>query len=89
MQADHVDELRSICRAIMAQEKSEEEWRVTESDDEFQTEHFVGGFDGAEGAFCFSYYSPGGAEQWFQVTLMEVSEIAKGVAPVLALRSAD
>ena len=85
MRAVDLNELRDICRDIVGQAKSKEVWRAEESCDEFQTEHFVGGFDATEDAFCFSYYSPEG-EKWFQITLEEVGEIASGASPSLSLR---
>ena len=87
MREEDLHEFRSICREIVSQEKRKEDWRAVESDDEFQTERFVGGFDATEDAFCFSYYSPAG-EQWFQVTLEEVARIASGESPFLNLRPA-
>jgi len=39
------DQLREICASIEAQSLSENEWAGRESDDEFQTKNYCGGFD--------------------------------------------
>ena len=70
-------EFRGVCEDIVAREQSIQDWRDTESDDEFQTEHYEGGYDADEDAFCFSYFPADGEELWFQVTLAEVERIAK------------
>ena len=62
----------------MARSRTDEEWAEYESDDEFQTEHLVGGYDATESAFCFSVYDNTGSEWWFQLTLAEVAEVAAG-----------
>ena len=81
-------EFRSICRAIVAENQTEEEWAEAESDDMFQSESYEGGFDADEEAFCFSYYAPDGQEYWFQVTLAEVKAAAAGENPVIDARPA-
>ncbi len=85
---EHLEELQGICRSIVSQGRGIEDWREVESDDEFQTENFVGGFDATEDAFCFSYYSPEG-EQWFQITLEQVSELASGALIMPELRPTE
>lgn len=82
-------EFRDICASIVAEQRSLDAWRAIESDDMFQSEHFCGGFDATENAFCFSYYAADGAEYWFQLTLPEVSFVASGAVQVLALRPAS
>lgn len=72
------DELRQICRAILAEGLTENEWAARESDDMFQSRSYAGGFEAIEMAFCFSHYAPDGSEHWFQVTLGEVNRIADG-----------
>jgi hypothetical protein len=82
-------ELRGICEEIVERDQSLEDWRETESDDEFQTDHYEGGFDADEGAFCFSHFGPDGQELWFQVTLEEVARIAEGDIWTIDARPAE
>jgi len=37
-----------------------------------------GGFNAAENMFCFSYFSENDIEYWFQLTLFDAIQIAKG-----------
>lgn len=78
MQLTIDSELRSICQEIVAEDQTEEEWAEVESDDMFQSENYVGGFDADEEAFCFGYYAPDGQEYWFELTLAEAKAIAAG-----------
>ncbi len=71
------DELKAICEKIEIENLSLEDWRETESGDEFQSEHFCGGYDADEDAFCFSYYDANKVEWWFQITLDEVHRIQR------------
>lgn len=71
-------ELVELCRQILAENKTVEEWRQFESDDMFQTKNYIGGFDATEMAFCFSYFDMSHQEFWFQCTLLEVNEIVGG-----------
>ena len=82
-------ELRAICAEIIAADVSLEEWRATESGDHFQTEHYHGGFEALEDAFCFSYYAPDGRELWLQFTVDEAVEIAEGRRTSLDAREAE
>lgn len=79
-------EFVEICGEIQAENLTVAEWREIESDDMFQSEHFCGGFEAIEDAFCFSYYSPDGPEYWFQITLEEAQRIAAGELITLDLR---
>jgi hypothetical protein len=73
-----IDEiLISIFKLILAEDKSLNEWAEIESDDMFQKEPYVGGYDADEEAFCFSYFSEK-SEYWFQVTIDEINEMVKG-----------
>ena len=81
-------ELRALCRQIVSEGHSEDEWAELESDDMFQSEGYEGGFDETEMAFTFSHYAPDGREHWFQLTLSEVQAIAAGENPTLDLRPA-
>jgi hypothetical protein len=65
------DELKSITRQIIAEQKNEHEWSLIESSDMYQSSHYCGGFDKNENAFCFSYYDEKENEYWFQITLKE------------------
>jgi hypothetical protein len=82
-------ELREICEEIVERDQSLEDWRETESDDEFQTDHYEGGYDADEDAFCFSHHAPDGEELWFQVTLAEVERIAEGEISTVEARPAE
>ena len=72
------DELRRLARQIVEENLSREQWRKIEADDWFQTDHYEGGFDATEDAFCFSFYPTAGPELWFQFSLDEALEIAEG-----------
>lgn len=82
-------EFRDICSSIVAEQRSLDGWRAVESDDMFQSEHFCGGFDATEDAFCFSFYAADGTEYWFQLTLPEVSSVALDTIQSLSLRPAS
>jgi hypothetical protein len=69
-------ELLSICNEIARYNKSLEEWRKTESCDQFQTDHYCGGFESDEDAFWFSYYDKAGKEYYFKLTIDEAKDIA-------------
>jgi len=83
------DELRNLCRGIASEGRTASEWAKIQSDDMFQTDNFVGGFERLENAFCFSYYAPSGAEFWFQITLQEVVQIAQGELTTVQMRPAE
>ena len=84
---DH--ELLEIIRAIKSEGKTSEEWEEIKSDDMFQSERFVGGYESIEDGFCFSYYDENQDEHWFQFTLEEVDRILSGDLKVLEARPAD
>jgi len=69
------DELREICREILAQKWSESQWAAHEADDWFQTPHYSGGFDATEGEFCFGATDATGTEWWFQFPLSAVTDV--------------
>ena len=83
------DELRDLLRGIADQAKSEDEWAEIESDDMFQSENYVGGYDSDESAFCFSCYSQGREEYWFQVDLGEIDRILAGDLSSIEMKPAD
>ncbi|MGH7713914.1 MAG: hypothetical protein ACREOG_21725 [Gemmatimonadaceae bacterium] len=80
------DELRAICRDLLAEGWSEAEWAEREADDWVQTERYDSGFSETEGAFTFSCYT-GDDEVWFQFTLAEAAAIAAGDVKELRNRS--
>lgn len=65
------NELKIIIKQIIDEEKNEQEWGQIESSDMYQSEHYCGGFDQTENAFCFSYYDEKNNEYWFQISLAE------------------
>lgn len=83
------EELVDICKSIVSEGRSTEEWVEVESDDMFQQGKFVGGFDATEGEFCFSYYDDKGYEYWFQMSVETVQRVADGRVVKLAGRPAE
>ena len=71
------DEFIRVCKGIVNQRKSPEEWAKIESDDMFQGKGYEGGFDATEMAFCFSIYE-NEKEYWLQLSLDEVKSIVDG-----------
>lgn len=82
------DEFRSLCSMILKRSLTQDEWAAIESDDEFSTLHFWGGFDGTEMAFCFSHFADS-RESWFQLTLDEVLAIDHGEITEIEVRPAE
>lgn len=81
------NELVALCQTILATGRTLEEWRQRESDDEFQSAHYVGGYDATEDAFCFSYYESDAEEWWFQLSLDELRSLTAGASrPIEARR---
>lgn len=68
------EELRGIFQDILDQGKNHEDWALLESSDMFQTNHYCGGYDATEEAFCFSYYTEEGKEFWFQLSLEDMKK---------------
>ncbi len=79
------DELRIVCRSIVNDARTTDEWAASESDDEFQTEHLCGGFDAEERSFLFSWFAADD-EWWFSLTPEQASEIADGADVAIELR---
>ena len=67
------EELKDICKEIVAENLSLEEWSHIESDDMFQTKTFEGGFDATAKEFVFSFFAE--KEYWFQLSLADVIKI--------------
>ena len=82
-------ELESMFCRILEENRSQDEWVQVESDDTFQSEHFCGGFDATERAFCFSLYSDDDKEYWFQLTLDEMRSLLEHPSSELEVRPAD
>ena len=72
------DDLRAICREIVAQGKNADEWDHIESCDMFQHGAFVGGYDACEQVFTFSYYDAQKKEWWLIFPLSIAEKIARG-----------
>ncbi len=89
MRIQNLDQLKKIAAEIVSEGKTDEQWALIESDDMFQEENFVGGYDATESAFCFSYYDEQRREFWFQLTLEDVEKIAKGENLPIEARDAD
>lgn len=83
------DDLRTMCGQILREGKDAAGWSEIESDDFYQTDTIHGGFDALEQAFTFSYYLPTGEEHWFQLTLGEVAEVARGDRTTVDARVPD
>ena len=82
-------EFRRLCAEIVAEALSETQWAERESDDMFQTEHYSGGYDATEAAFCFSHYREDGSEWWFQLSLDDVARVARGDPVILDERPSE
>jgi hypothetical protein len=83
------DDLRSICRQIVAERKTDDEWSEIEADNWFQTDRVDGGYDALERAFTFSYHPADGGELWFQLTLAEAARVATGEMTLVDARPAE
>ena len=81
-------ELRDILRQILDEGRTPNDWATIESDDMFQSEHFCGGFDATERAFCFSLYHDNGKEYWFQITLEDVGALSAQINGEIEVRPA-
>lgn len=62
---------------------------LAESDDEFQSGRYCGGFDATERAFCFSLFDESGDEFWFQFTLGEAKDVVTGNLTLIEARKAE
>ena len=72
------EELLGICKKIITRKLTITQWSEIESDDEFQTKNYCGGFDATENEFCFSYFDKNRIEYWFQISLNEVDDMLNG-----------
>lgn len=71
------DELKSICKDILDENKSAEQWKESGVGELYQTDSFCGGYEAATGLFSFSLYR-GEKEFWFDLQLSAVSDIVNG-----------
>ncbi|WP_158850993.1 hypothetical protein [Algibacter sp. L1A34] len=83
------EELLAIFKSISKRNLTLTEWREIESDDEFQTANYCGGFDATEDEFCFSFYDINKAQYWFQKSLKEIEEINSGKISEFQIRLAE
>lgn len=83
------DEFLKIVEIIKNENKTFKDWEKEESSDDFQSDHFQGGFDLIEGAFCFSYFDDYRNEYWFQFKLDEIDNILNGSIKKISLRSPE
>jgi hypothetical protein len=77
-----------ICKQIISENKSLEEWAEIESDDMFQSDIYEGGFDATGMEFCFSVYIQD-VEYWFHVSLESIYEINKKNIKEVEVTKAD
>ncbi len=82
------EEFYEICKEIIAENKSIEEWAEIESDDQFQSVIYEGGFDATEMAFCFSVYIEK-QEYWFQLPLKSIHKIHSKNITEIEITEAD
>ncbi len=81
-------ELVEIAKAIIAENKTLEQWKEAESSDMFQNGNYSGGFDATEMQFTFSVYQDN-REFWFQLSLGDVHDLAEGLLTTVDVRSAE
>jgi len=67
-------EFFEICRQIVSENKNTSEWAAIESDDMFQTDMYIGGFDSTEMEFVFSVFIER-KEYWLQLKLEDIIKI--------------
>ena len=77
------DELLEICKEIIKEGMTDEQWSDHAAEDWFQTETVTGGYNFLDKIFTFSYYPPDGGELWVQLALAEVEEVAAGARAVV------
>jgi hypothetical protein len=67
-------DLLAICKQIVLENKTNEQWAEIESDDMFQEGNYEGGFDATGMEFTFCIYISN-IEYWFQLTLENVHKV--------------
>lgn len=80
-------EFIEICKEIIAENKTLEEWAEIESCDAFQNGKYVGGFEAIENEFTFSFYD-NGKEYWFQCSIDMIRSILEGKINEVEMRNA-
>jgi hypothetical protein len=83
------NELLGIFKEIIHENLTIATWSEIESDDQFQTENFCGGFDATDGEFTFSYFDENKTEYWFQKSLEDIQKIVEGEITELPIRPAE
>jgi hypothetical protein len=89
MQIPVPQDLAAICREIVAEGKTDDEWAEIEAGDWFQADTVTGGYEADEHAFTFSVYTPDGGELWLTLTLAEAAEVARGERILVEARRPD
>ena len=82
-------EFITICQQILQENLDLKDWNLTESSDQFQTNKYCGGFDGTENEFTFSYYDENGNEFWFQLSLLDIKKVEKGIIKEIEIKKAE
>lgn len=83
------DSFVELCKQIVSESKSLDEWYEMRSDDMFQSEKYCGGFESMEDEFTFSLFKDNGCEYWFQLSLEQVEEIAQGKLTTVDIKPAN
>lgn len=83
------EEFKKICIEILEENLDKDNWAEIESDDMFQSENYIAGFDSTEFEFCFSYYNENKEEFWFQFPLSNVQGILDGAIETIEMRPAE
>ena len=81
-------EFINICKSIIAENYTVDDWAEHEADDWFQTAKYCGGFDATEMEFTFSVWIDG-EEYWFQISLDDVSLVLSGELMDTEIRLAE
>jgi hypothetical protein len=68
----YIGELVTIFEEIRNLNYTIEYWREIESSDQFQSNHYCGGFESTEDEFTFSYFDENDKEFWFQINLDDI-----------------
>ena len=79
------EDLKGICRSIISENKTDDQWTEIESDDMFQVGPYSGGYSGIEQEFWFSYYDSENKEWWFGFNLIDAKRIESGELQYLDL----